>query len=276
MDFQKFYFCKNKIQNLGFRRKIELNHSTKIRITHNNWYAELFSKTKRSIKRKREKKRENRSSAALSLQKQWALLNVTSVASSGSDDSNKNILFSDSALYSLYSPIYEVYAQLIEAKNVDENDSAENQTLTNNGCSNYINANLPENYIVLVSRGVCTFERKVQIAVANKALAVIIYNNDQNVITMFIKNTSIPSIMVSEYVGNLLKQLATHSTVFVSIKPGPVEFIQSGSLPSRSSVYFVAFAFLSVVLVTFVWLTVYYIQKFRYINTKKRLDEIFR
>lgn len=78
--------------------------------------------------------------------------------------------------------------------------------------------------------------------------------------------------MVPEKVGSMIKEMLTSSTVFVSIKPGSVENIQSGSLPSRSSVYFVAFAFLSVVLVTFIWLTVYYIQKFRYLNTKKRLD----
>lgn len=127
-----------------------------------------------------------RKSTAFSLQKRWAILNVTSV---GSSDSNKNF-FSDSTLYSLYSPIFEVDGQLIEAKNYEQetNISSKNKTLTNDGCSKYINTNLPENYIVLVSRGVCTFEQKVQIAVANKASAIIIYNNDHNIITMFIKS----------------------------------------------------------------------------------------
>lgn len=79
-----------------------------------------------------------------------------------------------------------------------------------------------------------------------------------------------PSIMISEFVGNLLRKLLSHSIVFVSIQPGQVEYITSS--PSKSSVYFVAFAFISVILVTFIWLTIYYIQKFRYLNTKRRLD----
>ncbi|CAF0724972.1 unnamed protein product [Brachionus calyciflorus] len=215
------------------------------------------------------------SNEALSLQKKWALLNVTSIASLGTDDTIKNLLLTDSALYSIYSPIYPVYAQLIEAQSIDIklNDSNKNETITNMGCSDYLNENLPQNYIALVSRGVCTFERKVQVAIANKALAIIIYNNDLDIITMYIRNSTIPNIMISQYVGNLLKKFLLFSTVYVSIKPGPIEIVHGSSLPSRSSIYFVAFAFLSLVLVTFIWLTVYYVQKFRYLNTKKRLDD---
>ena len=126
---------------------------------------------------------------AVPLQKKWALINVTSVAVIDNDEI-KNILFTDSALYSLYSPIYQVYARLIEVQSIEINlnDSNKNQTISNWGCSDYVNQNLPENYIALVSRGVCTFERKVQVAIANKASAVIIYNNDLDIITMYIKS----------------------------------------------------------------------------------------
>lgn len=128
-----------------------------------------------------------RSMIALS-KKKWAIINITSIATSGSSDSNTK--FYETGLYSLYSPINEVNGQLIEAQNIDEdaNNSVQNQTWTNNGCTDYINKNLPEKYIVLVSRGVCTFQRKIEIAVANKASAIIIYNNDLSVITMFSKS----------------------------------------------------------------------------------------
>ena len=78
--------------------------------------------------------------------------------------------------------------------------------------------------------------------------------------------------MVSEYVGNLLKKLLKYSTVFVLIKPGPVEYVSTSSLPSKTSIYFVSFAFIIVVLVTFICLNVYYVKKFIYLNTKKKLD----
>lgn len=78
--------------------------------------------------------------------------------------------------------------------------------------------------------------------------------------------------MISDYVGNILIKLLRYSNVYVTIKPGPIEVIENNSLPSKSSIYFVAFAFLTVIIVTFIWLTVYYVQKFRYLNTKKRLN----
>ena len=60
--------------------------------------------------------------------------------------------------------------------------------------------------------------------------------------------------------------------VHVTIKPGPIEIIDNNSLPSRASIYFVAIAFLIVLVVTIIWLAVYYVQKYRYYNAKKRLD----
>lgn len=83
-----------------------------------------------------------------------------------------------------------------------------------------------------------------------------------------------PSIMVSEYIGSLLIKLLKYSSVYVTIEPGQIEIIEEAGLPSKSSVYFVAFAFLIVIVFTFIWLTVYYVQKFRYLNIKKRLDVI--
>jgi hypothetical protein len=69
--------------------------------------------------------------------------------------------------------------------------------------------------------------------------------------------------------------MSTSARVFVSVTPGPVEIIENNSLPSKASIYFVAVAFFLIVVVTLIWIIVYYIQKYRYYNAKKRLDVTF-
>jgi hypothetical protein len=66
--------------------------------------------------------------------------------------------------------------------------------------------------------------------------------------------------------------MVNNAKVYVTISPGPVENIENNSLPSKASIYFVAVAFFVVVIVTLIWIIVYYIQKYRYYNAKKRLD----
>lgn len=82
-------------------------------------------------------------------------------------------------------------------------------------------------------------------------------------------------MLVVNTVGYLLLNYMINSNVYISLKPGPVEIIESNSLPSRASIYFVAIAFLVVLIVTIIWLSVYYVQKYRYYNAKKRLDVYF-
>jgi hypothetical protein len=139
------------------------------------------------------------------MQKRWAYLNI-SVMANGSTQ-YKNVLLTDSALYGLNSPTNQVMGPLVVVKSIadsassltteslitDSTDAAAAATTTtqaaqpvlnSNGCTRYINQNLPENYIALVSRGECPFETKIQVATESKAAGVIIYNTEEDTFTM--------------------------------------------------------------------------------------------
>ena len=142
------------------------------------------------------------------MQKRWAFLNIT-VATNTTPSQIKNIMLTDSALYGLNSPVFSVSGQIILVKSqadMNMQDSANNGTsaeynsnegstnsrdiFTANGCSRYLNTNLPEKggFIALVSRGECPFETKIQIATEHKAVGIIIYNTDEDVFTMLTRS----------------------------------------------------------------------------------------
>lgn len=146
----------------------------------------------------------------LIMQKRWAFLNLTIFYRNvNSADKNstvtevvKNVLLTDSALYGLNSPSDIVSGPLVVVKSIADssmrassdssNSSTDKQVMINsNGCSKYVNTNLPSDYIALVSRGECTFETKIQVAVENKAIGIIIYNTDEDLFTMLTRGKSI-------------------------------------------------------------------------------------
>ncbi len=77
--------------------------------------------------------------------------------------------------------------------------------------------------------------------------------------------------MVSNYVGNLLLGW-TNEDVYITIRPGVVEVIENNSLPAKASIFFVSITFILVIVISLIWIIVYFAQKYRYINAKKRLD----
>jgi hypothetical protein len=77
--------------------------------------------------------------------------------------------------------------------------------------------------------------------------------------------------MVSNYVGNLLLGW-TSEEVYITIRPGVVEVIENNSLPAKASIFFVTITFILVIVISLIWIIVYFAQKYRYINAKKRLD----
>lgn len=87
-----------------------------------------------------------------------------------------------------------------------------------------------------------------------------------------VKDNSIPNVLVVSSVGYLLLNYMHDYEVYATLKPGPIEVIEGPSLPSKISVYFVSIAFVIVLVVTTIWLSVYYVQRYRYYNAKKRLD----
>ncbi len=82
-------------------------------------------------------------------------------------------------------------------------------------------------------------------------------------------------MLVSNYVGNLLLTWSSEVSTYVTIKPSSVEYFNDDDMmPTRASVYFIFFTFVLVVIITTLWVTVYFIQKYRYQTAKKRLEVI--
>jgi hypothetical protein len=121
------------------------------------------------------------------VQKRWAYLNVTSVDRKNSSLA-QNLLFTDAAVYGTNSPANVTLAQLILVVNTNVDPVKNTSYETNLGCAKYENAMLPLNYIALVSRGECTFDRKIQVAVESKARAIFVFNDQPDVFTMLVRS----------------------------------------------------------------------------------------
>ncbi len=120
------------------------------------------------------------------LKKRWAHINLTSPNPQNPSDI-KYLALSDSAVYGFNSPARSITARLISV-NCYNNPNNASSGINTRGCSKYVNPNMPETFVALVSRGDCPFERKIGIAVENKAIGIIIHNIDQDVFTMLIKS----------------------------------------------------------------------------------------
>ncbi len=141
--------------------------------------------------------------ASILLQKRWAVLSLYTNQSL-TQSSIKNLILADSALYGFNSPSNQVFSRVMSVKCADHvnNFADSNSTFTNQTesfltqqpttvlndkgcCSTYSNRNeLPSDFVALVSRGDCSFDKKIIVAAENGARAIIIYNDDQNLFTM--------------------------------------------------------------------------------------------
>lgn len=84
------------------------------------------------------------------LRKRYALLNISSTSTNiNANAQPKNIILSDTAIYGINSPSYTVRAKLISIRSNDELDPS---ITSDRGCTAYLNQNLPDKYIALVSR----------------------------------------------------------------------------------------------------------------------------
>ncbi|XP_037893315.1 protein goliath isoform X1 [Glossina fuscipes] len=131
-------------------------------------------------------------------------------------------------------------------------------------------------WIALVRRGHCTFEEKVKNVYAKGAAGVIIYNDKPvvNLEKMQIKGKSrnITAVITYLEIGSEMAMLLDRDIeVIADIIEG-----RSGMRPintftrfsSRTSILFVAISFIILMVISLVWLIFYYIQKFRYMQTK--------
>ncbi|XP_067627482.1 E3 ubiquitin-protein ligase goliath [Eurosta solidaginis] len=127
-------------------------------------------------------------------------------------------------------------------------------------------------WIALVKRGHCTFEQKVKHVHAHGACGVIIYNDKlvNSLEKMQIKDQTrnITAVITYLDIGLEMARIADQEWLMeVSIIRG-----RSGHRPintlNKTSVLFVSISFIVLMVISLVWLLFYYIQRFRYLQTK--------
>lgn len=131
-------------------------------------------------------------------------------------------------------------------------------------------------WIALIKRGGCDFEKKIMNVFKLKASGAIIYNNMTGSELNYMKITkkellegNITSVFTPQYKGRALASLIDkHEHVFVSIRIGKADE-RNINLSHRSSVLFVTISFIIVMVISMLWLVVYYYQRFRYLQTKE-------
>lgn len=135
---------------------------------------------------------------------------------------------------------------------------------------------IPTPWIALIRRGRCDFEKKIMHVFRARAIGVIIYNNVSGSELNYMKITkeellkgNITSVFTPLSKGiELASKVEKHEYVFVTIKAG-ARFDKKSSLNHRSSVLFVTISFIIVMVISMLWLVVYYYQRFRYLQTKE-------
>ncbi|XP_049298230.1 protein goliath [Anopheles funestus] len=130
-------------------------------------------------------------------------------------------------------------------------------------------------WIALVRRGGCNFEDKVKHAYEHGAAGVIIYNDkgDSKLDKMKIndKERNITAVFTSKAMGlELIEILEVHKyDVHMRIIEGSHQFHPLGNI-NRTSVLFVSISFIVLMIISLVWLVFYYVQRFRYLQTKDK------
>uniref|UniRef100_A0A182V8R7 RING-type domain-containing protein n=1 Tax=Anopheles merus TaxID=30066 RepID=A0A182V8R7_ANOME len=150
------------------------------------------------------------------------------------------------------------------------------------GCSKQwsgtLGGTIPERdapWIALVRRGSCNFEDKVKHAYERGAAGIIIYNdkNDTKLEKMKIndKERNITAVFTTNAMGReLIEILEVHrSVVQMRIIEGSRQFRNLGNI-NRTSVLFVSISFIVLMIISLVWLVFYYVQRFRYLQTKDK------
>ncbi|KAM7344879.1 ring finger protein goliath isoform 1-T2 [Cochliomyia hominivorax] len=127
-------------------------------------------------------------------------------------------------------------------------------------------------WIALVRRGRCTFEEKVKNVFQHGASGVIIYNDKpvMNLEKMQIKGKTrnITAVITYQDIGlEMAMRLDQGFDVSAHIIEGRSGMRPINSL-NRTSVLFVAISFIILMVISLVWLIFYYIQKFRYMQSK--------
>lgn len=160
---------------------------------------------------------------------------------------------------------------------VTKSDREDDHTGCTNDWSGTKGAPLPPNgtsWIALVKRGNCNFEEKVKHASNNGAAGVIIYNDkdDPRLDKMKIndKDRNITAVFTTKLKGKELKELLDNDyNVTMAIIEGSRHYRSLTNI-NRTSVLFVSISFIVLMIISLVWLVFYYVQRFRYLQTKDK------
>lgn len=130
-------------------------------------------------------------------------------------------------------------------------------------------------WIALILRGNCNFEEKVKHAYMHGAAGVIIYNDkdDPRLDKMKIndKERNITAVFTTKAKGHELIDILERQgyEVTIAIIEGS-RHIRSLANINRTSVLFVSVSFIVLMIISLVWLVFYYVQRFRYLQTKDK------
>lgn len=130
-------------------------------------------------------------------------------------------------------------------------------------------------WIALIKRGNCNFEEKVRHAYNHGAGAVIIYNDkdDPRLDKMKIndKERNITAVFTTKAKGHELVDIMERMgyKVTMAIIEGNRHFKSMANI-NRTSVLFVSISFIVLMIISLVWLVFYYVQRFRYLQTKDK------
>lgn len=130
--------------------------------------------------------------------------------------------------------------------------------------------NIP--WIALVRRGVCTFEEKIKNAYAYKALGVIVYNDESSMnlekMKIIDKERNITAVFTHKWIGEEMARVVDEGNrVWISIIEGQHTFKSLANI-NKTSVLFVSISFIVLMIISLVWLIFYYVQRFRYLQSK--------
>ncbi|XP_055384528.1 E3 ubiquitin-protein ligase goliath isoform X2 [Condylostylus longicornis] len=128
-----------------------------------------------------------------------------------------------------------------------------------------------EPWIALVRRGSCTFEKKIRHVWLQGAAGVIVYNDEASVslekMKIIEKERNITAVFTFRWIGEEMARVAdSNQKVWVSISEGTRGFRPTNI--NKTSVLFVSISFIILMVISLVWLIFYYIQRFRYLQSK--------
>lgn len=193
-----------------------------------------------------------------------------------SDEVNYHMDAQEQSKYGM-GKVLDVDGRLIHVTDAynEEDHSACNKSLRDSNKHPLTDA--PKPWIALIKRGGCDFEKKIMNVYKLGASGAIIYNNMTGNDLNFMKITktelldgNITSVFTPLRKGQFLAdKIQKHEHVFVSIRIGKQLDRQTMNFGHRSSVLFVTISFIIVMVISMLWLVVYYYQRFRYLQTKE-------